>query len=84
MIRKPSCWATSTVGTDEAEEDADPRHRVGEEEQQGERSDEVTEAVVHPPADDEARQHQHDQDAGVVEDVGERAAAEHGRPGHRQ
>ena len=41
-------------------------------------------AVVDAPADECAGDHEHDEDAAVVDDIGYRAAEEHGRASHGQ
>ena len=69
---------------DQPDQHADPRHREREEEHQRDGEEELADRSVHAPADDEAGQHQHDEDARVVDHVRDRAAAEDGRARHRQ
>ena len=84
ITRKPSCCATSTVFT--SRPSSTPIHDIVN----VKRSISTTASTnsphraVHPPADGEAREHQDDEDPGVVDDVGGRPPAEHRGAGHRQ
>ena len=69
--REDTCWPTSTVGTDRPSQTPTQDIAKANSSSRPTPARNSDDAGVDAPADGEAGEHQHDQDAGVVDDVGE-------------